>query len=78
MSYPSPAHEHWYVAARTPGRRPALLLGPYPNHSDAAPHVERARDLARQEFPLDMLATFADYGVGRLVTDNPPPARYGQ
>ena len=52
MSYASPANEHWYVAAQN-GRRHALLLGPYPNHSTAAKHVTRARLACQRLFPGD-------------------------
>lgn len=75
MTYGSPDNEHWYVAARTAGRPEALLLGPFPSHSDAATHVEPVRLECQRLFVHDPLAHWAEYGVARLLTPNPRPGR---
>lgn len=72
--YASPANEHWYVAAEN-GPRQTLLLGPYPNHSEAAKRVTPTRLYVLKVYAHDIYATFATFGVGRVVTDNPRPGK---
>ena len=75
MTYVSPEGEHWYAVARHGGRT-ALLLGPYANHSEAAPTVDVARGYVRVALPDDDEAHFAEYGVARVVTARPPAAQF--
>ena len=72
--YASPANEHWYVAAEN-GPRVALLVGPFANHSDAAKWVIPTHSYVREAYSGDILATFAVFGVARILTDAPPPGK---
>jgi hypothetical protein len=75
MTYASPANEHWYAAATSGKTVP--LLGPYPDHGQAAAQLDRARAEVRRRYPNDDRAHFASYGVARVVTDTPPASAFG-
>lgn len=62
MTYPISADQGYFTVA-VHGKQVAALTGPFDSHDEAAADLDRAGQLARERFPLDMNVTFATYGV---------------